>query len=451
MAEKTAQSYRKDIIWIILIGVCVRILFTLFFLGSGFSMKDARQVYPDSATYIAPADSMLETGRFLNIDGAPEIHRTPGYPLFLAFCKLILGENWTPFTIMLQLLLNLMAVLLVHAVLHEIGVGRRGVFGGAMLAALNLHDVYFCFFILSDILFQFLILAAFFLLLRFLKTAHFRPLIGAALLFAMGMFVRPSGLYLPVLLSLILFGLFLLKRDWQWGMKLSALFLSVSLAPALLWCYRNESVSGFAGFSATQSSNLYAYHSAGVLAFVNGTDFYQEQEALGRNPELTALRDGMTLQQAETMLAKQILTQHLPVYALLMLEGAGLILLYPGIFDVFRLNDAFAIYLSGVRAIFLNGESLLSRAVEIIFQPFSLLAGLNFLILLALLIGTVSGMVRSVRGAIPRVIEIMLCAAFLYFLLVSAGPNGYGTYPRFRLSLSLFQAIFCGIAIAAWL
>ncbi len=462
--DKTAkENIRKDLLRITLTAVCVRLLVFFFLSGSGFSQETARTLYPDSVTYSAPAKAILEEGRFLNAEGAPEIYRTPGYPLFLAFCSLIFGDGWAEAAVFLQNLSNLAAVLLVYGTLLELCGNRRAAFSGGMLACLNIHDVYFCFFILSDILFQFLILAAAFFLIRFFKRLHSLPLILAAGLFAAGMFVRPSGLYLPVFLTAVIGGALFLRPRSALSEKqdpglnpgrlrrvmLPLLFLILSMGPALLWCRRNEAVSGFSGFSAIQSANLYGYHSAGVLAFVNGTDFYQEQEHLRQNSELSELQNRMSLQQAETALAKQIILTHLPVYLLLNLEGAGMILLYPGLFDVLRLNNVFMAYLAEVRTIFLSPGSFLSRATGILFQPFSLLVGVNFLLLLALLLWTVSGMIRSLRGGTPWYIGLTLCGIFLYFLLISAGPNGYGTYPRFRLSLSLFQAIFCGIGLTA--
>src|SRR3954469_4118084 len=57
----------------------------------------------DTMTYVRPATSLVEVGRF-DSNGAPELSRTPGYPMLLA-----VGESagaLVPVTLALQVLLN---------------------------------------------------------------------------------------------------------------------------------------------------------------------------------------------------------------------------------------------------------------------------------------------------------------------------------------------------------
>jgi hypothetical protein len=47
----------------------------------------------DIMTYVNPAKFFLETGTFLR-DGKPDLHRTVGYPFFLAIMMSFFGQDW---------------------------------------------------------------------------------------------------------------------------------------------------------------------------------------------------------------------------------------------------------------------------------------------------------------------------------------------------------------------
>ena len=46
----------------------------------------------DAATYIVPAENLLQGDGFLNLFDQPEVTRTPGYPGFLAALMMIIGD-----------------------------------------------------------------------------------------------------------------------------------------------------------------------------------------------------------------------------------------------------------------------------------------------------------------------------------------------------------------------
>lgn len=58
---------------------------------------------------------------------------------------------------------------------------------------------------------------------------------------------------------------------------------------------------------------------------------------------------------------------------------------------------------------------------------------------------TILGMIYSFKLNFSRYVPLAILGVFFYFLFISSGPNGYGTYPRFRLSLSFIQAVYFGI------
>ena len=48
----------------------------------------------DIMGYVDPARNFLETGTFGRQPGVPDLHRTIGYPAFLASVKFLFGDNW---------------------------------------------------------------------------------------------------------------------------------------------------------------------------------------------------------------------------------------------------------------------------------------------------------------------------------------------------------------------
>jgi len=449
MVMKIDNIFQNDRIKILLAAISIRVLFLIFFLAAGYSEDFAQAHYPDSATYIAPADSIIQKGQFLNENSLPEIYRTPGYPLFLAFCKLISGKARVWAAVFFQNLLNILAVLVLYALILELCRDRTAALAGSLLAAINLHDIYFSFFILSDSLFQSIILFAIYFLVRFFKRFRIIDLVWTAGLFSAGTFVRPSGLYLPLILTAVIGLVLFIKRTKKKALFYSLIFLLIGMGPAFLWQCRNERVAGFADFSAVRSANLYSYHSAGILAYKNGTDFYHEQENLKNSAELLELQKTMSLQEAEMTLATKIIIQNMPVYLLLNMEGAGLILLYPGVFDIFQVNSGFLDYIASIKSTFLDSSGFWDRLIPFLVQPYSILTLLDILILFGLSIVTILGIIRSFRTGISWYISLVLSGIFCYFLAVSAGPNGYGTFPRFRLSVSMLQALYFGIFICS--
>jgi hypothetical protein len=95
--------------WVLGLALLLRTLFPI--LGY-FYTRDATIVYtPDTVSYIVPARELIAHHRFFS-NGAPEIIRTPGYPLLLT-AGLLLGRLESV-TIALQILLSCFTVYMVY-------------------------------------------------------------------------------------------------------------------------------------------------------------------------------------------------------------------------------------------------------------------------------------------------------------------------------------------------
>ena len=132
----------------------VRLLFWWGWAALGVNETASETLYPDAAGYIAPARSLLTAGAFLNAEGAPEIVRTPGYPLLIAACQALFGSRWLAALITIQLFLSALASFTFIKTLEGLGVPKMARDMLGLIAVFNLHDVYFALFVLSDSLAQ---------------------------------------------------------------------------------------------------------------------------------------------------------------------------------------------------------------------------------------------------------------------------------------------------------
>ncbi len=442
---KTLLTQDKGKLLLLGITIGIRILFFYFLVGPmNFSTEISTGFYPDSETYIHPANSIATIGQFLNNEGIPEIIRTPGYPLFLALFISISLSYWVEIVIIIQVLLNILSVLLLYNLILDLTENRKAALIGGLLASVNLHDVYFSGFILSDSLFQSLLWIASFFFVAFLKKGSFTNLFVAAILFAFGFFVRPVSLYLPVCLAIGVFIHLSFQKKYRKSFYAIGILLFTCYLPASLWQIRNQNLTGFRGFSAISSHNLYYYHTAGINAINNGTDFYTEQDNLKKDQALQDLTKVMSLQEAEFSLAKDTILSNLPLFALLTIKGTTLILFYPSIFDIIRLSPDGLNFIDIVKNSFLN-SGFKGAIQSFVTNPAGILTVLNIILLGIIFICMCFGIFGSIKKISPPIVFVAMAGIFLYFLLISSGPNGYGTYPRFRLTVSFYQAFFAGL------
>ena len=157
----------------------VRLLFWWGWAALGVNETASETLYPDTAGYIAPARSLLTAGAFLNAEGAPEIARTPGYPLLIAACQALFGSCWLPALIVIQLFLSALASFTFIKTLESLGVPKRARNILGLIAVFNLHDVYFALFVLSDSLAQSLFMSFLYFLVSALKNRKLRDFVLA--------------------------------------------------------------------------------------------------------------------------------------------------------------------------------------------------------------------------------------------------------------------------------
>src|SRR5712691_1943100 len=133
---------RRD--WIDLAGVAAIATLTNF---TYFFLCGANFFFPDSFTYLAPAQNLLRGLGFFERPGVVETMRTPGYPLLLA----LFGTHPLP-VIVLQHLLHVALVGGVYVVTRW-RVSRSAALAAALLLAIDTPSIHIANKILSETLF----------------------------------------------------------------------------------------------------------------------------------------------------------------------------------------------------------------------------------------------------------------------------------------------------------
>lgn len=408
----------------------------------------------DTASYIEPGRNLLFHGRFV-ADGAPDLLRTPGYPLFLAITSL----SGLPAAALANVVLSVFTVLLVWRLGRAICDDGRVALGAAWIFAFEPLSVVNSTILLSETLFLALFLLSMERIAAFLRGRRLRVLAAAGLWLAAATFVRPVTYYLPIALAV---GLFLVlthvpglrhpqqtpvvrARGLSW--KAPALLL-ISVLPWLAaWQIRNWAETGYTGFSSVSDVNLYYYIAADVEAQLEhrsytdmrselgngcaqscGERFYLYSRYLALHPEQTEWGQGQRLAFMHSE-ALAVIRPHLSIYLrqcfqhlLVALFGPGSgafrSLLHPEEFE--RMSYLIA-YMGPV-----DGEITLAKEYPwIAAEKAAFVAALLALYLFA---------AREIfRGEMHRACLWLLLGTSIYFFAVSAAVGGAGVCARYRL------------------
>ena len=243
----------------------------------------------DSLSYLSPGRNLILHGSFV-ADGAPDLLRTPGYPLFLAVTTLA----GPPFAAVVNVILSVFSVLLVWRLGRAAFDDPRVALGAAWLLALEPGSVTWSVVLLSDTLFVVLYLLSLERFAHFLRFNRLPVLVMAGLLLAAAIFVRPVAYYLPLALALwLLLAASRAPDDSPQPQKsIARKLLLRSKAPAVLlitvvpwlaaWQIRNWIEADYSGFSSVAEINLYYNDAANLTAEAEHRNYSEVRDELGR-------------------------------------------------------------------------------------------------------------------------------------------------------------------------
>lgn len=389
-----------------------------------FWLTGATGQWPDTPSYIGTAVSLARNGSF-EMAGTPELIRTPGYPAFLAMCR-IAGTHWLQLAQALQVLLDIALVYLTYLLGKRIAGVNAGL-AAAAFQALSVAAIVSSVSILSDGLFAILLTAALLLLIRFLKTGGNLSVALAASLTAAAAYVRPIGLLFIVIGA---FALALRVRPW----RAVAIFCCVSAALVAPWYVRNYVETGFAGFSSVSEHTLLFTQAAALEARVRNvtegtarTEIQTRYEQQLRQRQIAPGSAGAERLKGE--MARRILSQH-PLLAFWLYASTSHPVLLPsgtGILEQFGITSGNR----GTLAV-LHSSGLWSAAKHYFgSNTYAAAALIPELIVLALqYLACLVFVAYHVSRRGPRLSSVSLLAVLTVAALCFPGP---GSVPRYRV------------------
>ncbi len=320
---------------ILVCALSIRVFFT-------YRADPTQLVFPDSGTYLDTAESLRDSGSFLNKYNSPEITRTPGYPLFLAALMTICGSD-------LRIVLIAQTIIVSLSVLVLYWLARRLVtplmaFVGTVLAALSPWGAVRAGFLLTDGLFLLLLALLFYAMHVIVQRARTPGMVTVGgmligLLTSAVVFVRPVLPLIP-LVALILFVFSPGDRRMRAWM-LSAVMVICALLPMHLWTVRNIQEAQFHGFSDVSGKAAWQWLASSVQGQVPGAA--GDRWAILREAEEAETKWTLSLQDADTerwRLASRVFRDHpfLTVYTFGLNAAEAFIHPHPGILTPASLN-----------------------------------------------------------------------------------------------------------------
>ncbi len=380
---------------------------------------------PDSASYIAPAHSLLLSASFNNAADEPETVRTPGYPLFLALFFACSFGAWTVVLVQHLLLAGIVGAAAVAA-FRVSGNPAAGV-GAGMILALDLAGIVTANDILTETLSSAFLLAV--ACQAYRAATRDSPkalwLAGfAGLLAGWMVLIRPVALFYGG--PLALFFLIAAKPGLKRRTAVAAL-LAFCVFPAL-WIARNYRITGHATISPISGINMLLYRAAGALA-ANDPGNYDANFSR-RKDELQALACQNLERSQGRPCAELSIADRASYYSEL---GIRIMIRTPGGFMKLMFRGLGMVVLGGGAEEIAQIARVTDRTAQIICLfytvPVALLA----------LLGSLYWFRRD------RAMFWLLLLTVVYFFVISAGAEGYS---RFRVPVMPLYAILAGGGVA---
>ncbi|MGB6063218.1 MAG: glycosyltransferase family 39 protein [Desulfomonilaceae bacterium] len=273
----TSANYHARILAIIVVAFILRLAFPLIVFGLS---RDIKVFYNnDTMEYVAPAESLIASGRYA-ANGQPEIERTPGYSI-LFIPGIVLGSIG-PVTIALQIVLSCFSVFMVYQIGILLFDKREIAILSAALYAVEPVSIIYASMLYSETLYASVFLIFLYFLLKYLKTHAPSDIVLSAVAVAATAYVRPISYFIPFLIAFALVSWTILRRTVDRKLLLhTAAFFVISMSLIAVWQVRNKIEAGYPGFSAISDQNLYFYVGGEILAKKNGITPPEERKRMG--------------------------------------------------------------------------------------------------------------------------------------------------------------------------
>lgn len=380
-----------------------------------------------------------------------DVHRTPGYPAFVAAVYRVCGERpmWVA---LVQCVLGALTCVVAFQLAEFLGSRHAAIWAGFALA-IELFAILLSNALITETVFTLLLTCGLLALFHAHRTGKLLPAMTAGLCVGLGILCRPIGLYLIALptIWLAVSG----KQTRSRRCQLGAAFCLCAIATIAPWMARNYAHFGQWQFTSIQGLNLYSFKSV-----------YVETGSLGRlNPNrIKSIQDQMAEEFATSLNGRRLnylemareyqraglerISSHPIKYGLAHLSGT---VTFFGLMSPHTLCTTLGV---PIPALVGNEEQrradgLLRRVTGYLTSvPAWFLAlyvvGWSWSTVIILLAGW--GVVSNWRDPALRPYVVLLSLCVAYFCL-SAGPQGDS---RFRAPTMPMMAVLGGYALQRW-
>lgn len=442
---------KKDFVLVFVISFLIR---SVLFLAISASPE---KFYSDtdSQDYEGIALNLMEYGVFSEETSppfTPDLYRTPVYPVLIAVIYLLTGKSISA-VIFFQIILGSLLSAIMVPLVGRVGCSpQSGRMAGLVLAVEPLL-VLTEYQLITETVFIFLLLLAFWTLAIFFDKGDRCWLAGAAVLIGLASLTRPINQFLPILLTpLFLIKAGKLRFDPAW--KNALIFLIVSMVITYSWALRNYLQTDVWTLSAIGDFNLLYYRAAGVIAEEEGVTVDEAQARL-RQQMADEVEDGHLDRAREIELMREKALRIFFDYPLATLavhaKGAVKVFANPG-FNLFCImletqdieTDAHG---NMVGCKFKGGSVLFNQvfgALSNMNLAEKTAATLEMLILTGIYLGAVNGIWKLFKAKRWFLLYFLLIPV-VYFVLLSAGGESVS---RFRIPFLPFLVVLMGIAFS---
>ncbi len=196
MTGSSAVSCRLNVWNVLGLAFCLRILLPM--VGYFYTRDVTIFIAPDTASYVEPARELIASDRFFS-GGAPEIIRTPGYPLLLTAG--LLGGRLELITIGLQIILSCFTVYMVYRTSGLLFEREQIALVAAALYAVEPLSILYTSELVAETLFAAVVMIWVYYLMRYLRHQSRVDLLASAAALSASVYVRPIGYFLPILVA----------------------------------------------------------------------------------------------------------------------------------------------------------------------------------------------------------------------------------------------------------
>jgi hypothetical protein len=382
----------------------------------------------DTSSYLGPGLNLMQHGSFTSA-GAPELDRTPGYPIFAMLTGMASGNVLLTCTI--QIVLSLVSLLLIAKIADRVFPNRNAGAIAAWLYAVEPLSMVSTVRVMPETLFVFLLLVVIERVFVFQQTHRLSILALAGAFLAVATYVRPVSYYLGFALAIGIAFTAPRQRGFRW--KAPIVFLLTFVPSLALWQTRNYVETGYSGFSSIVEQNLYYFQSAEISAELEHISLVEEQTRLGytdeasyftKHPEQRAWPVSRRLHFMREQ-SVQILRVHPALYLKSHIRGVGVVAFTPCATELLQLVRAYPPSNTMPRRILNEGltKSLL-RVIQA-HPGVAIVMAILEIFLLALYVLAMRGCFVPGR---ERTMTLTLVCIAMYFLLISGGAQAIGRY-----------------------